>query len=307
MTFASAVSPQLHRALAWRQKLGELFALVEVVLTLNAPIMPTAKELANAVAAFTGREFQREQLAQLLAIATGMLWTHKLAGGVLAVSQHADASELKKLPVDMLMTRCERFEAAAAALTEDLACNRLPRRELPDSEPKGGRRLSRQTCIMVPKGVPMQELGERTKCHQQAVAAKKQSERWLRIAQGAESARRILEQLIAKSGHVSLDRVLRALTSRRSSLRQGQALPADEAHAALMLLASRAPGGLNIDKNQGCQQQIRFYFRPVEGVAVKAAQRSLDRDFTSLQCRHQQYCADAKRAFIATYLGCIEP
>mmetsp|Transcript_98411 Transcript_98411/g.179735 ORF Transcript_98411/g.179735 Transcript_98411/m.179735 type:complete len:342 (+) Transcript_98411:14-1039(+) len=298
-TFSPSAVPQLHKALAWRQKLGELFGLVDVVLTLYAPSAPTARELSNAVTAFTGREFTPEQLGQLLAIGTGMLWTHKLAGGTLVVSQQDNASGRHKLPFEALWARWERFEAAMASLTEDLASSRVPQQQL-QRPSTGGRRLSRQASMVVPKEVPKRELGERTTSYQQAVAAKEQSERSLRIAQGGESARCILEQLFAKSGYASLDRVVQALTSRKSNLRQGPALAADEAPAALMLLAIRTSGGLSIETNQSCRQQIRFCCGPFDGVSTKAVQRSLQKDFASLQGRHQQYCTDAKRAFIAT-------
>lgn len=297
-----STAPRLHRALAWRHKLGNLFAVVELVLHLKAPSLPCLQELSSAIKTVTGEDFDDVHIQQLLALATGMLWISELSGGVLRFGRQADGGS-SKFTFPVLLARWEQFDANLAVLTKELACDAVPRQELPIQRAPRRRRLSRQNCVTIPKGVPMHELGERTEAHQRAVEAKQECERWLTIVRGADSACSILEKLLTNSRSVCVDRVLQVLASRRSSLRQRNPLPSEDAPAALLLLLCRAMGGLGIEEAQNGKQQPRMRVQPIEGFSLVSFRPSLQKELAAVHRRHRQHCVRAKRAFIATLEG----
>lgn len=306
---SDCTAPRVRRALAWRQELGHLFTFLDVILSSCSPQRQSSlvglQEIRNAFAASPCRVPSDERLGQILALADDLLVSRQLNCGEPGIVQrNTDGGELKVTAFPELYARHLCFEASLASMTQELACNQLPRPScmLSEQRPKR-RRLSRQPSVMVPKGAQVQRYGDYMTSYINAKSLESECERWIALVRGADSARLLLEQLFAKGSSVTVERVVQILTSNRSTLRLAQPLPAENVPAALLLLVSRTADGLVVETVRKSGQQDRSCFQSFQGASSERSKMAFEKQHLELRRRHRHLASDVKQAFMAMIPG----
>lgn len=297
-------APCVRRALSWRQELGQFFALLEGFLSSRSlqsgSYLVSLQDIRDSFAS-SPYEFSLDlRLGQLLSVAGELLVSCNLKSGEPGIGQRRSDGRTDGVHDFVeLCARCLRLESKLATITEDLACNQVPSKVLPIGRPSR-RRLSRQSSVALPKGVPLQQYTEQMKSYVNAKALKLQCERWISVVQGAESALTLLQQLFCKGGAVTVDKVVQILKSSRSTLRPKSPLLAESVPAALLLLISRTGGGLTVESVKKSCQQDRACFQDFQGDSSTRAKKALSLEHATLRRRHRQFATDTKQAFMAT-------
>jgi len=293
---SKASAPRVRRALAWRQEFSQLFAYLEMILSTLSSEVVSLQEIQSSFAASLEAGISDVRLGQLLAL-TGELITIREQAGELALGQQSHEGEVRAQKISELYARSLCFESTLASMTEEFACNRVPTREL-SLRPVKRRRLSRQASVTLPKGAQIQAACEHIKVYKDAVAMKRECEKWRSLVCGAEGARVVLEHLFAKGGVVTVERVVQILASQRSTLRLANPLPLDWVPAAIMLLLSRTSGGLAITSVKKSRDNDRMCFQPFQGTSSARARGALERDLLALERKYEQLRLDIKSAFL---------
>lgn len=289
-------APRVRRALHLRQKLCDFFAILEIVL--QPPKQLTLQEIREEFEC-SPVSFSDEQLRQVLTKAYDLFIIQELPCAALALAKQSASTNNSRAPSG-LHSRSACFQATLASQTEALACPSQP--HVPDeigrflTAKPGGRRLSRQSSVVVPKDCPVANLGNRMKAYQSAVERLHLCENWISIAEAAETTRATLAALFAKGDNVTVDQIHRYLTAQQSKHRCGQRVSAEQVPMALLLLMRRSLEGLSIET--GRRPSLRL--QPFQGLSAYTSKRGLQRDLEILEWKRRRLASDAKHAFTAT-------
>lgn len=305
-------APRVRCALAWRQELGQLFALLEVILSSqsflrsqslqgDSPLV-SLQDIRNSLAVFPCKVHSDVRIGQVIAVAGELLVSRELKCGEPGIGQQSGDGDCRVQTLTELCARSIQFEAKLVRMTEEFACGRVPSHVLSTRRPSG-RRLSRQSSVLLKKGDQLQQYNEHMKSYVKAKSLKMECEQWISIAHGADSARVLLEQLFALGSAVTLKRVVKILPSTWSTLRPVTPLPLESVPAALLLLISRTSGGLAVETVKKSGPQDRSCFLNFEGASSSRSKGALEKELIELRRRHRQFGLDVKHAFMAMMPG----
>lgn len=305
-------APRARCALAWRQELAQLFALLEVILSSQSFLRSQApqadstlvslQDIRNSFAVFPCKVHSDVRIGQVIEVAGELIASRELKCGEPGIGQQGSNGECRVQTFAELCVRSAQFEAKLVRMTEEFACGRVPSHVLSTRRPSG-RRLSRQSSVLLKKGDKLQEYNEHMKSYVTAKLLKIECERWISIALGADSARHVLEHLFSSGSAVTVERVAKILSSTRSALRPVNPLPSESVPAALLLLMSRTFGGLAVKTVKKSGPQDRSCFLNFQGASSSRSQRALEKELFELRRRHRQFVLDVKHAFMAMMLG----
>jgi len=304
-------APRVRCALAWRQELGQLFALLEVILSSqsflrsqppqgDSPLV-SLQDIRNSLAAFPCQVPSDVRIGQVIGLAGDLLVSRELKCGEPGIGQQSSDGECRLEALPELCARSIRFEAKLAMMTEEFACGRVLCHVL-STRPSGrpsGRRLSRQSSVSLAKGEQLQQYNEHMQSYVKANALKVECDQWISIVRGADSARVVLEKLFASGSAVTVERVVKILPSNRSTLKPAHPLPLESVSAALLLLMSRTSGGLAVETVKKSGQQDRSCFLNFQGTSSSRSKIALEKELVELRRRHRQFILDVKHAFTA--------
>jgi len=282
-------APRVRRALAWRQELSQLFALLEVVLASQSTQPVSLQEIRSSFAASSDTALSDLRLGQLLTFTGKMIAIQPTNGCELALAQQSNDSVQGAHTFLELHDRSLCLESALAFATEQLASNRVPTHEsMLSLRPPSKRRLSRQSSITLPKGAQLQETAEHMQAWNSAKSRLAECEKWLSIVQGAEKARAVLEQLCANGCAPSKCAVQDAMKVK----------PLDKLAPSLMLLLAGSSGGLAVERVTS-----GYRFQPYARVTSLRAKEALQKQLVLLEQRHRQVRLESKQAFVNMMKG----
>jgi hypothetical protein len=258
----------------------------------------------------TGEDFNDDILGQMIGVADGML-TAEWEAGYLCLSQSSgnnnvaakqDAgalSELKMPHLASMQQRLAQFEAKVVALTEQLACNRVPRQQLPQ-QPRS-RVLARQASFCLqPCCLPHMQAWQRAKEELREI------ELWRMVVRGAKSACHVLCQffLLRRRVQVSEDEIVKILLTHRSRVRHSSPLTTEEdARAALAHLLTRAAGWLIIKVVGRSTGRRCAAFQAKRENSAEETVSTLQRELDALAHRHDRASTCVKHAYMSMIPG----
>lgn len=287
--FSADAAPLVRRALAWRQELRQLFALLEIVLTSKASQPVSLQEIRSSFAESSAAVLSDVRLGQLLTFTGKMIAIQPTNGSEWALAQQSDDGVLRAHTFLELHDRSVCLESVLASATEQLATNRVPTHEsMLSLRPPSKRRLSRQSSITLPKGARLQETAEHMQAWNSAKSRLAECEKGLSIVQGAEKARAVLEQLCAKGCAPSKCAVQDAMKVK----------PLDKLAPSLVLLLAGSSGGLAIDRVTS-----GYRFQPYARFTSSRAKEVLQKQLVALEQRHRQVRLESKQAFVNMMKG----